>query len=123
MALFAMIYKHAGEAIKSFLKDIKESTMKLIDEELAKVTPYKKAEFVRKRNFKGEAAFDEAAAAGAKKGAGGAGGGLDDLLPRQDISKLLTPKLMPLFKDNDWKKRKEASDKVEEILKGANMRI
>lgn len=30
---------------------------------------------------------------------------------------------MPLFKDNDWKKRKEAADKVEEILKGANMRI
>jgi hypothetical protein len=30
---------------------------------------------------------------------------------------------MPLFKDPDWKKRKEAADKVEEILKGANMRI
>ena len=45
MALFAIIYKHAGEAIKNFLKDIKESTMKLIDEELAKVTPYKKGEY------------------------------------------------------------------------------
>lgn len=31
--------------------------------------------------------------------------------------------MMPLFKDPDWKKRKEAADKVEEILKGANMRI
>jgi len=45
------------------------------------------------------------------------------LFPRVDISKQLTPKLMPLFKDNDWKKRKEAADKVEEILKGAAMRI
>lgn len=45
MALFAIMYKHAGEAIKNFLKDIKESTMKLIDEEFGKVTPYKKGEF------------------------------------------------------------------------------
>lgn len=59
MALFAVMYKHAGEAIKSFLKDIKESTMKLIEEEFSKVTPFKKGEFQRKRNFKGEAAFEE----------------------------------------------------------------
>jgi len=45
MALFAIMYRHAGEAIKNFLKDIKESTMKLIEEEFSKVTPYKKGEF------------------------------------------------------------------------------
>lgn len=121
MALFAVMYKHAGEAIKNFLKDIKESTMKLIDVELAKVTPFKKGEFVRQRNFKGEAAFEDAAAGAGKKGA--AAGGLDDLFPRTDISKQLNPKLMPLFKDADWKKRLEAANKVEEILKAANMRI
>jgi hypothetical protein len=124
MALFAMLYKHAGDAVKNFIKDVKESTMKLIDEEFKKVTPYAKGEYQRKRNFKGEAAFEEKAntAGPGKKGAAG-GGGLDDLLPRTDISKQLTPKLMPLFGDNDWKKRKEAADKVEEILKAANMRI
>lgn len=123
MALMAMLYKHAGDAIKNFIKDVKESTMKLVEEEFAKVTPYAKGEYQRKRNFKGEAAFEEKATVGTgKKGATG-GGGLDDLLPRADISKQLTPKLMPLFGDNDWKKRKEAADKVEEILKAANMRI
>lgn len=30
---------------------------------------------------------------------------------------------MPMFKNNDWKIRKEAADKVEEMLKNANMRI
>jgi len=45
MALFAIMFKHAGEAIKNFLKDIKESTLKLVEEEFAKVTPYKKGEF------------------------------------------------------------------------------
>ena len=123
MALFAMLYKHAGEAVKSFIKDVKESTMKLIEDEFKKVTPYGKGEYQRKRNFKGEAAFDEKAAGAAGKKGAAAGGGLDDILPRTDISKQLTPKLMPLFGDNDWKKRKEAADKVEEILKAANMRI
>lgn len=44
MALFAMVYKHAGEAVKNFMKDIKEATMKLINEEFAKITPLKKGE-------------------------------------------------------------------------------
>jgi succinate dehydrogenase hydrophobic anchor subunit len=44
MALFAMMYKHAGEAVRNFLKDIKESTMKLIEEEFSKITPLKKGE-------------------------------------------------------------------------------
>lgn len=30
---------------------------------------------------------------------------------------------MPMFKNNDWKIRKEAADKVEEMLKHSNMRI
>jgi hypothetical protein len=44
-------------------------------------------------------------------------------MPRQDISKHLGPKLMPMFKHADWKVRKQAADQVEEICKGANMRI
>ena len=28
-----------------------------------------------------------------------------------------------MFKNNDWKVRKEAADKIEEMLKAANMRI
>jgi hypothetical protein len=79
MALFAMMYKHVGEPIKNFLKDIKESTMKLIEEEFGKITPLKKGEGKGKRALKGEA-LDEAG-----NGAGG-GGGLD-ALPREDISK------------------------------------
>lgn len=39
------MYKHVGESIKNFLKDIKESTMKLIEAEFAKITPLKKGEF------------------------------------------------------------------------------
>jgi hypothetical protein len=124
IALFAILYKHAGEGIKNFIKDVNKSTMKLVDEEFKKIAPYAEGEFQKKRNFKGEAAFDGKVSAGAVKIAATRGvGGLDDLLPRADISKQLTPKLMPLFGDKDWKKRKEAAEKVGEMLKQANMRI
>jgi len=56
MALFAMLYKHAGEAVRNFLKDIKESTSKLIEEEFTKITPLKKGEIKSKRGLRGEAA-------------------------------------------------------------------
>lgn len=56
MALFAMLYKHAGEAVRNFLKDIKESTSKLIEEEFTKITPLKQGEIKSKRGLRGEAA-------------------------------------------------------------------
>lgn len=79
MALFAMMYKHVGETIRNFLKDIKESTMKLIDEEFNKITPLKKGEHQSKRGLRGEAAEESS-----NKNVGSA---LDDALPREDISK------------------------------------
>lgn len=48
---------------------------------------------------------------------------MDDMMPREDISKHLTPKFMANFKNNDWKIRKQSAEKVEELLKAANMRI
>lgn len=41
--------------MRNFLTDIKESTMKLVDEEFKKVTPYKKGEFKSSRELKGDA--------------------------------------------------------------------
>lgn len=64
MQLFAGLFQHLGETVRSFLTDIKESTMKLIEEEFKKVTPYKKGEFKSSRELKGEAQ-EEMGAAGA----------------------------------------------------------
>lgn len=58
MALFSMMYKHIGETIRGFLGDIKESTMKLLDEEFKKITPLKKGEHKSKRGLRGEAAVE-----------------------------------------------------------------
>jgi hypothetical protein len=55
LQLFSGLYKHLGEAMRNFLTDIKESTMKLVEEEFKKVTPYKKGEFKSSRALKGDA--------------------------------------------------------------------
>lgn len=60
MAVFSVVYRHVGEASRNFLKDIKESTMKLVEDELAKVKPYAKGEYQKKRNYRGEAAKEDA---------------------------------------------------------------
>lgn len=54
--MFCELYKHLGDAIRNFFSDIKESTLKVIEGEMAKVTPYKKGEFQSARVPKGDAA-------------------------------------------------------------------
>lgn len=56
LKLYAELYKHVGEAMRAFLTDIKESTLKLIDGELKNINPYSKGEHQKKRSFRGEAA-------------------------------------------------------------------
>jgi hypothetical protein len=95
-ALFVELYKHVGEGIRSFMTDIKESTLKLIDAELDKTTQYKKGEHEKKRSVRGAAAEAEAAAAptGGKKGKAAVEDDPFADLPREDISKKLNAKLM-----------------------------
>lgn len=107
-----MLFKHLGETIRNYLSDIKESTMKLIEEEFKKITPLKKGEFKSSKMMKGEASEEQQPTAS-----------FEDSLPREDITKALTSKLLAGFKDKDWKKRKDTADAIVEILKAAKMRI
>jgi len=65
MNLFTVLYKHVGEPVKNFMKEIKESTMKVIEEEMAKATPYGKGEHQPKRRLRGQAAEEVVEAKGA----------------------------------------------------------
>ena len=99
LSLFSSLYQYVGEPIRNFLTGIKDSTLKLIEDEFAKVTVVKPNQASAKRGLRGEAA-EEAAATG--------GGGLDDALgPRADISKQITSKMLKNFSDSNWKTRKE----------------
>lgn len=107
------------------MDDIKESTLKVIDAELAKITPYAKGEHEKKRFWVG------AQAASGPAGGGGKGGKKqveedDDpfaSLPRENISKKLTSKILEQFAHKDWKIRKKGGEDIEAILKEAKMRI
>ena len=90
--------------------------MKVIEEELGKITPLKRGEFQGKRMLRGDAA-EESAATGGKVAS------LDDAMPREDISKKITSKLVEQYKHKDWKERKKAGDTVEAIIKDAKCRI
>ena len=96
MKLFCELYKFAGEGVKAFLTDIKESTLKLIEAELGKVTQYKKGEHEKKRSVRGAADEEEKGPGGKGKGKGKADEDDDPFasLPREDISKKLNSKLM-----------------------------
>jgi TRAP-type uncharacterized transport system substrate-binding protein len=115
LQLFATLYKHMGESIRAFLNNIKDSTLKVLDDEFAKVTVLPKGAFKGKA-MKGEAAVEMANAPAAS---------LDDVLPREDISKHLNAKVLKQFDPagKDWKVKVKGCEEVEAILKQAKMRI
>lgn len=127
MAMLVTLYKQLGEKINKFLDGVKPSTMQLIQAEFDKVTPYAKGEFQSTRQVRGEAAMEEQATGG---GGGNGGGGepdalaaLESALPRADISKQLTAKLIKMFTESDWKLKVKGCETVQGILKDSGMRI
>lgn len=43
--IFCSMYKHSGDKIRVFMEDIKEATLKVINDDLSKITPYQKGEY------------------------------------------------------------------------------
>lgn len=116
--MLSTLYKHLGEGIRPFLKDIKDSTLAVINAEFDKITPYSKGEFTSKREIRNEEVKAEVEEAAGEEN--------DPLasIPRADVSKELGgQKLIALINDDNWKKRKEAIDKMNAILEKANNRI
>lgn len=114
--MLSTLYKHLGESIRTFLKDIKDSTLAVINAEFDKITPLAKGQFQSKREIRNEEVKQEVEEA--------AGEDPLDCIPRQDVSKDFGgQKLISLINDDNWKKRKEAVDKMNAALEKANMRI
>ena len=114
ISLLCILYKYLGKDVKTLTRDIKESTLKLIDAELDKVKVINPKEISKKKKV---ASVIEN---GPKSGGGG--GGSNDLIPPQDISKKITPAIIKQL-SGKWAEKKEACDAIEKILVSANMRI
>ena len=108
-SLTLAIYKFMGEKLLPMLADVKESTLKMMNEEFSKTEVITTATF---KAVKGEVALQ----VNPQKM-------LNDAIPRNNIEKLITPALLKKVSDPDWKVRKEGLEDVEGILESSHMRI
>ena len=105
--LLCIIYKYVGNELRKMIKDIKESTLKIIESELDKVTVIdKKSPDLKK-----------------KKKVGSSNEKKLTLIPIVDISKKITNQMLKDIKSGKWPEKKLACENIEKILENANMKI
>ena len=114
------IYKWIGNDLKLLIKDIKESTLKIIESELEKVEVVVEQKGKKKISDNNN---DNSNNNNNNKNDNGEGVINNELLPRVDISKKITPNLLKDIKDGKWQEKKEAIESIEKILYDANYKI
>ena len=107
-SLLCSIYKYMGDEIKPLIKDIKESTLKVIEGEMGKVAKVDKSAIKPKK-----VAANVETSQNINK----------DLIPRADISKLITANLIGSINNGKWGERKEAIEAIMKIIQNANNKI
>ena len=118
ISLLCILYKYLGKDVKTLTRDIKESTLKLIDAELDKVKVIDPKETMNKK--KKVASLVENSD---NKSGNNSKNVNKDLIPPQDISKKITPDIIKLLNSGKWAERKQGCETIEKILTSANMRI
>ena len=106
-----ILYKYIGDEIKMLIKDIKESTLKLIEAELAKVTVIKPNDPNNSKKKKSNKT------PGKNKSTG------IELFQPVDVSKKINADIQKNLKSGKWPEKKEAAEKIEKILEDAHMKI
>ena len=115
--LICTIYKYVGEDVKVLIKDIKESTLKIIEAELEKVVVIEKKQTKKKKMVKNKSENGDVTV-NKKKSIGNL-----ELVAPVDISKKLTSQLIKDLSEGKWIEKKEACETIEKILNDANMKI
>ena len=118
ISLLCILYKYLGKDVKTLTRDIKESTLKLIDAELDKVTVIDPKETLNKKK-KAASVMENVD----NKSGNNSKNANKDLIPPQDISKKITPDIIKLLNSGKWSERKQGCETIEKILTSANMRI
>ena len=127
--LLCELYKYIGKDLLIMLKDIKESTLKIIEDAFneVKVISNKNEMEKPKRIIKsnGQTINTSQNALKAKNKDTSENTGLlnFDLIPRADISKKILPKFLKDINNGKWNEKKEAIESLEKILTEANNRI
>ena len=120
--LICILYKTYGLSIRAAIKDIKESTLKIIEAELDKIElspELKEIGDINAQNKKGQAqvnmAEDNNEEPENKDVAGPS-------VP-QDISKKITKEILKDIDEGKWVEKKDAVEKLEKIISDSNMKI
>lgn len=106
-----------GPDIKAFVQELNPTLLSTIDAEFEKVNGEMPPTPTR-------ASADNASptTAAPRKGQKGQGDPLEDLFPRQDVTKLISSTISKSMSDANWKQRKEALESIQSILE-ANSRL
>ena len=125
--LICVLYKYLGEDLKPLLKDIKESTMKMIEAELSKVTIIEKNDINNNKNIKKIVKKNSKQEKHIKKLNEELNSNKEDININIssgpiDISKKINIYLKDLS-EGKWSEKKEALENIENILIEANNKI
>ena len=101
--ILCSLYAFLGSSIKPLLKDLKESTFKAIEEKFEKIT------VISSNNNSSNNKINNNI--------------LEQVFPRVDISKKITPQIIKELADRKWTIKKEAINKIESILISTNNKI
>ena len=100
--ILCSLYAYMGNSIKILLKDLKESTLKVIEEKFEKITVINAN---RSTNSKANNNL------------------IDQVFPRVDISKKILSNTIKILTEGKWMNKKEAIKSIENILISANKQI
>ena len=95
--ILCTLYKFMGKSINTLLKDIKDTTLKTIEKEFSKIQPISNDKI-------GKAIVDE-------------------IFPRTDISKKITPNILKTLNEGKWANKKDAIIQIENIIISTNKKI
>lgn len=101
-ALLVVLYSHVGQPLLAQLADVKEATLKALEEEFGRTQLVRKTEYKHTRGEEGP---------------------LDGAFPRADIAAQVTTGLLNTMNDKNWPTRKEGLEAVEGLLAASGMRI
>lgn len=117
MKALVVLRLFVGPDIKAFFQELNPTLLSTIDLEFDKVNGEPAPSPTK---FSADNA--QAASATSGKASNGSSDPLDDLFPRQDISRLITSTTIKSMSDANWKQRKEALEAIQSILE-ANSRL
>ena len=127
--LICILYRYYGDEVHKLIKDIKDSTLKNIENEISKITVIERKNSLntkqkssnKKRNSE---IFDSKISinGGEKTLNGGAKSEIKQNVI-SDISKKITPQILKNISEGKWSEKKDACEQIEKILKESNMKI